>query len=104
MCGRRGDFTKNPDKPFVSPSWLSLTARKRGTAMLVARASDRRADQKLLSWTLLHERFCSLVPLQRGSGDDEIPSDDPRQRQTFPSVPAASGRLRYSSRDNLVSR
>ena len=60
---------------------LALRLERGGIATMVARFSDRRAGQKLLSTTLLQKRWSSLVSLQQGSDGDEIPSDDPRQRQ-----------------------
>ena len=72
---------------------LLLRLERGGTATMVARFSGRRAGQKLLSTTLLHQRWCNLVPLQRSRDDGEIPSDEPRQRQPGPSVQAASGNL-----------
>ena len=51
-----------------------------GTATMRARVRERRAGQNLLSSILIHQSWCNLAPLQRGSDEDEIPSDDPRQR------------------------
>ena len=60
---------------------LDLRLERGGTAKMVARVSDRRAGQKLLSSILLYQSWCSPVPLQRGSDDDEIPLHDPPLRQ-----------------------
>ena len=63
-----GDFTGQPATQVDNLVSLALRLERGITATMVARVSDRRAGQELLSSTVLHQRWC----LPRSSSNEVV--------------------------------